>query len=82
MKFVAGAIAVLLMGVAAPLLAANADRPYQNVDKKDDTGNDTGNSQVDLLNRNQLDRNQGVTAPMLGTAPSTAPVQAPAPPAR
>ena len=47
---------------AAPVLAANADQPYQNVDKTNDKGNDTGNGRVDTLNRGQLDQNQA-TAP-------------------
>jgi hypothetical protein len=38
--------------------AANADQPYQNVNKANDAGNNTGNAQVDKLNSNQLDENQ------------------------
>jgi len=55
-------VSALMLGAAlfvpTPLLAANADAPYQNVDKRNDAGNDTGNSQVDRLNSGQLDANQ------------------------
>lgn len=40
-----------------PLFAANADAPYTNVDPRNDRGNDTGDSQVDGLNKSQTDRN-------------------------
>jgi hypothetical protein len=43
---------------AAPALAANADTPAQNVDKRNDAGGSTGNEQVDRLNKGQLDENQ------------------------
>ena len=39
-------------------MAANADQPYQNVDKSNDKGNSTGNARVEDLNRGQLDQNQ------------------------
>ena len=38
--------------------AANADHPYQKVDKSNDKGNDTGDSKVESLNAAQLDENQ------------------------
>jgi hypothetical protein len=38
--------------------AANADQPYQNVNKANDAGNNTGDAQVDKLNNGQLDENQ------------------------
>ena len=64
---------------AAPVLAANADQPYQNVDKTNDKGNDTGNGRVDTLNRGQLDQNQA-TPPALGSSPTTpVPTATPAP---
>ena len=64
---------------AAPVLAANADQPYQNVDKTNDKGNDTGNGRVDTLNRGQLDQNQAAP-PALGSAPATpVPTTTPAP---
>ncbi|WP_158741998.1 hypothetical protein [Acidisphaera sp. L21] len=55
-------IALALAGalaLAAPLAAhaANADHPYQNVDRRNDAGNNTGDSQVDRLNQSQLDNN-------------------------
>ena len=37
--------------------AANANQPYQNVDKSNDKGNDTGDSKVETLNNAQSDRN-------------------------
>jgi len=49
--------------VAAPTLlpsvahAAHAGTPYKNVDKKNDAGNDTGDSKVDQLNEQQLNQN-------------------------
>jgi hypothetical protein len=49
--------------VAAPALvptvahAAHAGAPYKNVDKKNDAGNDTGDSKVDQLNAQQLNQN-------------------------
>ncbi|HEY1411118.1 MAG TPA: hypothetical protein VGF36_03215 [Rhodopila sp.] len=36
--------------------AADANNPYGNVDHSNDAGNDTGDSRVDALNRNQLDK--------------------------
>lgn len=41
----------------AQVQAANARNPYQNVDHRNDAGNDTGDSQVDQLNSQQLDEN-------------------------
>lgn len=40
-----------------PALAAHAGAPYTNVDRRNDLGNDTGDSQVDGLNQRQLDQN-------------------------
>ncbi len=47
-------------GLAAPLAAhaADAEKPYSHVDKKNDAGNNTGDSSVDKLNAGQLDENQ------------------------
>lgn len=50
-------VALCLMA-AAPALAANADAPDKNVDKRNDAGGATGNDQVERLNRGQLDENQ------------------------
>ncbi len=55
-----------------PAYAAHAGAPYQNVDKRNDAGNDTGDSQTDQLNAAQL--NQGATpAPSQPIAPTDAP---------
>ncbi len=49
--------------VAAPAMipsvahAAHAGAPYKNVDKRNDAGNDTGDSKVDQLNAQQLNQN-------------------------
>ncbi len=73
------AIAItLLLGAAAPALAANADAPQANVDKRTDAGNSTGNDKVDALNRGQLDADQKPTA--TAASPPAAPAPA-APPA-
>ena len=61
-------LVVALAVAAGPALAANADRPYSNVDKSNDKGNDTGNSRVDMLNRAQTDDSQGVKNPALGSS--------------
>jgi hypothetical protein len=50
-----------LLGLAAlPVAAhaADADKPYSNVNKKNDAGNNTGDKSVDKLNAEQLDQNQ------------------------
>jgi hypothetical protein len=45
--------------------AAHAGAPYTNVDHRNDAGNDTGDSQVDRLNEQQLDANyKGPYKPM------------------
>ncbi len=55
-----------------PAYAAHAGAPYQNVNKANDAGNDTGDSQVDQLNAAQL--NQGATpAPAQPITPRGAP---------
>ena len=75
------AIAItLLLGTAAPALAANADTPQANVDKRTDAGNSTGNDKVDTLNRGQLDENQKPADAQ--PAPATAQPAAPGQPAR
>jgi len=55
MKFLLVALSFM---AAVPALAANADAPNQNVDKRNDAGGSTGNDQVDRLNKGQLDQNQ------------------------
>ena len=51
---------VVILGLlaAAPALAANADAPNRNVDKRNDNGGPTGDNKVDALNKGQLDENQ------------------------
>ncbi len=74
------AVAALLLGCGvAPAMAANADQPYKNVDKRNDSGNDTGDSRVDGLNRAQLDENQKGG---LGQPSATAPAVPASGPAR
>jgi len=68
MKFL---LVALSLTIAVPALAANADAPDQNVDKRNDAGGSTGNDQVDQLNKGQLDQNQ-----------RPAPAQQEAPPAK
>ena len=51
-------LVALSLLAASPGLAANADKPDQNVDKSNDVGGSTGNDQVDRLNKGQLDENQ------------------------
>lgn len=52
------ALIVALTLLATPVLAANADAPDKNVDKSNDAGGPTGNTQTDKLNNGQLDSNQ------------------------
>ena len=63
---------------AAPADAANARKPYSNVNKRNDKGNDTGDSQVDRLNQQQLDsvRSQSGTV-MTAPPPMGAPMYQP-----
>ena len=76
------AIAItLLLAAAAPALAANADAPQANVDKRSDAGNSTGNDKVDALNRGQLDANQKPATPPAPASTPAAPAPA-APPAK
>jgi hypothetical protein len=81
---------LVCFGVAAtmapsPARAANAGDPYGNIDHRNDAGDDTGDSRVDALNANQLNRNyQGPVTPRAPAGPGmTAPAQpetAPLPP--
>ena len=52
------ALALASGAALRPAYAAHAGAPYANVDKRNDAGNDTGDSQVDQLNAAQL--GQGV----------------------
>jgi hypothetical protein len=60
-----------------PAGAADAGNPYGNIDHSNDAGNDTGDSRVDVLNANQLNRNyQGLVTPRAPAGPGmTAPAQ-------
>jgi len=51
---IAFAVAMGVGSVASPVLAANARHPYQNIDRRVDQGNPTGDDQVDRLNSQQL----------------------------
>jgi hypothetical protein len=64
----------------SPVLAAHAGAPYTNVDKRNDAGNDTGDSQVDALNAAQLNQNYqpGMNERIMGGAGAGGPRPAPA----
>jgi len=51
---IALAMALGVGSVASPVFAANARHPYQNIDRRVDKGNPTGDDQVDRLNQQQL----------------------------
>jgi hypothetical protein len=55
------------VGLASPVLAANARHPYQNIDRRNDAGNPTGDDQVERLNQQQLGGNPTQPAPMPGS---------------
>ena len=59
--------------IASPVLAANANRPYQNCDRKVDNCGPTGNETTDQLNAQQLGNSAqtGTTATPSTTTPST-----------
>ncbi|MBV8913315.1 MAG: hypothetical protein JOZ05_09780 [Acetobacteraceae bacterium] len=46
-------------GIASPVLAANARHPYQNVDRRVDAGNPTGDDTTARLNDQQLNSIRG-----------------------
>ena len=60
--------------LAAPMAAyaANAAHPYSNVDHRNDAGNNTGDSQVDRLNAQQLQSN-GQPGQTMAASPSYQP---------
>ena len=68
MKTMMTALALAVAIGAVPALAANARHPYSNIDRRLDHGGDTGDSQVEKLNQQQLDAanaaNGRVPAPM------------------
>lgn len=52
---------------ASVLEIANQRRPYQNVNRRNDRGNDTGNAEVERLNQQSLQRaQQGQNSPTPG----------------
>ena len=52
---------------ASVLEVANQRRPYQNVNRRNDRGNSTGDAQTDQLNQQSLQRaQQGQNSPMPG----------------
>lgn len=66
------ALALAFGSSLRPAYAAHAGAPYANVNKANDAGNDTGDSQVDALNAAQL--NQGAApAPAQPITPNGAP---------
>jgi hypothetical protein len=68
---VAFALTPALAFVPLPVLAANADAPYTNVDHSNDMGNNTGDSKVEGLNRGQL--NENYHGPLQMRTPSNVP---------
>ena len=64
-------VAVLALAAfgAQSAQAANARKPYANIDRSNDKGNDTGDNQVDRLNDMQLDRNYAGPRYPVGTPP-------------
>ncbi len=49
--------------IPATAWAANARNPYGNVNRANDAGNDTGDSQVEALNQAQLNAARGYAPP-------------------
>jgi len=65
--------ATALIGVAVPAAdAANARRPYTNVDRSNDRGNSTGDRETDRLNEMQLNQNYRGPTYQAGTEPPAA----------
>ncbi len=56
MRLIPAFALALVVAAPAAALAANAGNPYGNIDPRVDAGNDTGDSQVDRLNQQQLNR--------------------------
>ncbi len=82
-RLITAVLAASALLAAAPAAhAANVRKPYANVDRRNDAGNDTGDSQVDRLNEMQLDRNYtGPRYPVGPGAPPGNPLPGYAPPA-
>lgn len=77
MKTLATAMALVIGLGTGAALAANARQPYANIDRRVDKGNDTGNSQVEILNQQQLDSARSANRPVMGAPTLGAPVYAP-----
>jgi len=71
---IALALAMGVGSVASPVLAANARHPYQNIDRRVDKGNPTGDDQVDRLNQQQLGGG-GLGGPSSGMGQNGMPMQ-------
>ena len=68
-----GTLLAIGSGLAAtprPALAAHAGTPYTNVDRSNDRGNNTGDSQVEGLNERQLNQNYWHDAQRPGGVPN------------
>ncbi len=57
MKIAVAFAGALLLAAPIAAHAANAAHPYSNIDRRVDAGNNTGDSQVDQLNQQQLATN-------------------------
>ena len=57
------------VGAASPVLAANANHPYQNCNRKIDNCGPTGNDTTDQLNAQQLGGAGSQRMPMPGGQP-------------
>jgi hypothetical protein len=60
LRWTCGAVLAAGTALAAPMpvaWAADAAHPYSNIDHSNDAGNDTGDSQVESLNQQQLNEN-------------------------
>ncbi len=62
----------LLTAMSTAAMAANVNQPYQNVDRTNDKGNDTGDSKVESLNGAQSGQavNQPASAQTAPAKPS------------
>lgn len=72
------AVALLAASAATPVLAANANHPYENCDRKVDNCGPTGDEKTDRLNGQQLGGGGAMapsSEPMLDTATPTTPRQ-------
>lgn len=86
----ASAALALAISAAPAAMAANAKTPYKNIDRSNDAGNNTGDTDIDKLNSAQLDQNYkgpyypvqpgaAVPPPAAGSMPYSASDESPAP---